>query len=311
MSSINKKHEIVYLLLLLLAALIWGTAFVAQSLGAQHVGAFTYLALRSWMGAAFLMPVIAVRDRAKRKAEGKGTTDLPFEKIPLGPVAKAGAMCGSILFIASVTQQIGIAYTTTAKSSFITALYVVIVPVLSIFIGKKPKAKIWLCIVLSVIGLYLLCMAGATGGFSVGDTWTGVSALFFALQIMAVDRYIADVDGVRLSQMQFLTVAVISTICMFFEGPSLESIWIALPSIAYAGIMSSGVAYTLQIVAQEKIEPSKAAIAMCMESVFGAISGWIVLGQVLSVREMAGCALMFTAIVLSQVPIRAPWRARK
>ncbi len=298
----RSSHEILYLSLLLLAAFIWGAAFVAQSIGAEHVGAFTYLALRSWLGAACLVPITLVRKRMSgRKSQGSSGS---------GRVAiiRAGIVCGTFLFLASAAQQIGIAYTTTAKSSFITALYVVLVPIISLVLGKKPQTKVWFCMALSVIGLYLLCMNGSGGGLTLGDSWTMVCAFLFAMQIISVDHYVAEVDAVRLAQMQFIVVAVISSFCMIFERPTLSSILDALPAILYAGIMSSGVAYTLQIVAQEKIEPTKAAIAMCMESVFGALSGWVILGQALTARELAGCTIMFVSIVLSQVSLPIPGR---
>lgn len=205
--------------------------------------------------------------------------------------------------MASAAQQIGIAYTTTAKSGFLTALYVVFVPLVSIFLGKRPEKKLWLCVLLGVAGLYFLCMKG-TEGLGAGDLWTLLCAFLFSFQILSVSHFAGLTDGIRLSVWEFLTQSVIATVLMFvLEEPEPVAIRAALPAILYAGVMSSGVAYTLQIVGQKDLNPTIASLAMCLESVFSAISGWIVLGEILSAREIFGCALMFGAIVLSQVSL--------
>lgn len=295
----DKKTPIVYLLLLILAAAIWGAAFVAQSVGAEHVGPLTFLAARSWIGAAFLIPVIAVRDRILIAQNGEN--EKPKNKTQLKTLLVGGAVTGTALFLASYSQQAGIAGTTTAKAGFITAQYVVIVPVLSIFLGQKVRGRIWGCVALAVVGLYLLSM---TGSFSLtkADALMLLCAFLFSLQIMAVNYYSPKVDTVRLACVQFFVEAVLATVFMLvFEPLDAASIKLALGAILYAGVMSSGVAYTLQIVAQRKLDPTIASIVMSLESVFSALSGWLILGQTLSVRELLGCALMFAAIVLSQI----------
>ncbi len=298
---VSRKYEMTHLGLLLLAAFIWGTAFVAQSVGAELVGPFTFLAGRSWLATVVMTPLIAAKDRILIRKTG--SSGAPANGAQRRRLLFAGCMCGVFLFAASAAQQIGIARTTTAKSSFITALYVVIVPILSIPMGRKPERKMWICILFSVIGLYLLCMTGAEG-LNDGDAWTLLCAVLFAVQILCIDHFVTHVDGFRLSRMQFLATAVLATVAMLLtETPDRNAVMAALPSIAYAGIMSSCAGYTLQIVGQTNINPSKAVLAMCMESVFGALSGWVILGQSLSLREISGCALMFAAIVLSQVSL--------
>ena len=296
-----KRTEITHTLILMLAAGIWGTAFVAQSVGADYVGAFTYLAGRSWVGVAFLLPVTACADRlALRKTGRTRAPKTPEERKTL---IRGGITCGIFLTMASAAQQIGIAYTTTAKSGFLTALYVVFVPLVSIFLGKRPEKKLWLCVLLGVAGLYFLCMKG-TEGLGAGDLWTLLCAFLFSFQILSVSHFAGLTDGIRLSVWEFLTQSVIATVLMFvLEEPDPVAIRAALPAILYAGVMSSGVAYTLQIVGQKDLNPTIASLAMCLESVFSAISGWIVLGEILSAREIFGCALMFGAIVLSQVSL--------
>ncbi len=298
-SAADKKTQIIYLLVLVLTAAIWGAAFVAQSVGADHVGPFTFLAARSWIGAVFLIPVIAVRDRILVAQNGEN--EKPKNRAQMRTLLIGGAVTGTALFLASYSQQAGIAGTTTAKAGFITAQYVVIVPILSIFLGQKVKGRIWGCVLLAVVGLYLLCM---TGSFALNraDGLMLLCAFLFALQIMAVNYFSPRVDTVRLACLQFVVEAVLATVFMLiFEPFDAASFKLALGAILYAGVMSSGVAYTLQIVAQRKLDPTVASLAMSLESVFSALAGWIILGQTLSVRELLGCALMFAAIVVSQI----------
>lgn len=289
---------------------------MAQSIGADYVGAYTFLAVRNWISFFLLIPVIRLLDlyTIKRGSSQTGQgieTEFQSDQTAgeKGPVKKgkklwiAGLVCGVFLFAGSATQQIGIAYTTAAKAGFLTSMYVVIVPVIYAIIKKGIGAKIWISVILAVAGLYLLCIKD---GFSLGkgDTIVLICALFFALQILFVDKFVPEVDAVRLSQFQFLVVAILSTICMFvMEKPTWESIYAALPAILYAGIVSSGVGYTLQIVGQTMVSPTVGGITMSLESVFAAIGGWLVLGQLLTRREFAGCAVMFAAIILAQIPI--------
>ncbi len=297
--KLDKRGELLHTLALLVCAAIWGSAFVAQSVGAEYVGAFTFLAVRNWIAVVFLIPVIYVRDTILRK-RGRPSVR-PANRTQRRCLLTGGAACGFFLCAASAFQQVGIRYTTTAKAGFITALYVVIVPILSVFFGKSVKSRIWMCVALAVLGLYLLCMRGELS-LSFGDGVVLVCAFLFACQIMTVDYFAPQVDTVRLSQTQFLVTALLSTVCMFFfEDLSTDSLIKALPSIAYAGVMSSGVAYTLQIIGQQNLNPAIASITMSLESVFAALAGWIVLGQSMTVRELAGCVLMFAAIILAQL----------
>lgn len=288
-------------LLLLLGALIWGTAFVAQSVGSGYVGPYTFLAARSWLACAFLMGLVLFR-RAGQKRRGSG---LPLW-INGKTLLKGGTLCGIALFAASAAQQAGVGTTTTAKAGFLTALYVVLVPLLGIFAGRRPGARLCVCVAVSLAGLYLLCLAGRDTLSLTGGEWLLLlCALLFSFQIMLVDRYSPRLDGVQLSLMQFFVTAVLSTVFMLaFEQPTLAQIRGAGVSILYCGILSSGVGYTLQIMGQRDLDPTIASLAMCMESVFSALAGWLILGQTLSASELTGCILMFAAIVGAQLPER-------
>ncbi len=298
----SRRSEIGHTALLVLTALIWGFAFVSQSVGADYVGTFTFQALRNWLGVAVLIPFIRISDRIMIRKTGKSSR--PATRRRKKFLMYSGVLCGILLFAASSLQQAGIAYTTTAKAGFITTLYVIIVPFLSMFGGKKPDAKLWLCVAFSLSGLYLLCISGGLDRLNRGDILIFISAFAYALQIMTVSHFIQLVDGVRLSLLQLMTTGLISTVLMIFiEKPTLQSIFAAAVPILYAGIMSSGVAYTLQIVGQKGLNPTVASLAMCLESVFSAIGGWIILGQTLTGKEITGCALMFLSIVISQIPV--------
>ncbi len=288
-------------LLLVLGALIWGVAFVAQSVGSGYVGAYTFLAARSWLACAFLLGLLFVRRAAQRR---KGVR-LPFWIKPR-TLLKGGALCGAALFAASAAQQMGVGTTSTAKAGFLTALYVVIVPALGLFAGRRPGAKLWVCVGVSVLGLYLLCLAGRDTLALTGGEWQLLlCALLFSFQILLVDHYGPRLDGVQLSFAEFFTTAVLSTVFMFvFERPDPAQIAGAAVAIAYCGILSSGVGYTLQIIGQKDLDPTIASLAMCLESVFSALAGWALLHQRLSAAETAGCCLMFAAIVGAQLPGR-------
>lgn len=290
-------------LLLVLGALIWGVAFVAQSVGSGYVGAYTFLAARSWLACAFLLGLMFVRHGIRRRQGSR----LPFWIKPR-TLFWGGAFCGIALFAASAAQQMGIGTTSTAKAGFLTALYVVIVPVLGLFAGRRPGAKLWVCVLISVAGLYLLCMAGRDTLSLTGGEWQLLlCALLFSIQIMLVGHFGPQLDGVQLSFAEFLTTSVLSTIFMFlFESPDPAQLAGAAVSILYCGILSSGVGYTLQIIGQKDLDPTIASLAMCLESVFSALAGWVVLRQTLTPVETAGCCLMFAAIVGAQLPGRKP-----
>ena len=289
-------------MLLMLCALIWGTAFVAQSAG-SGMGAFSFLAGRSWMAVLVLIPTVKAFDalhHRQGRPDGK-----PKSSAERKLLLKAGLVCGTLLFLASAAQQLGITLDpSTAKAGFLTAMYVVLVPVFGVFFGRRPGVKLWCCVAASVVGLYLLCLAGHDSLALTGGEWQLLGCAFlFATQILLVDHFSPKLDGIQLSFVQFLTVAVISTVFMLiFEQPTIEQFRLAAVAIAYCGIMSSGVAYTLQIVGQKALDPTIASLAMCLESVFSALAGWLILGETLSTTELCGCGLMFAAIVASQLP---------
>lgn len=300
-------------LLLVLCALIWGLAFVAQSAGST-LAPFAFLACRSWLAIVFLWPLCRVFDAVhRRRGEPAGPPRGEARRVLL----RGGLICGTFLFAASAAQQIGITLNpSTAKASFITAMYVVLVPVVGLLFGRKSPAQIWGCVVLSVAGLYLLCMQGGFGGVELSDGILLLCAVLFTFQIVSVDHFSPQVDGVRLSMLQFLVVAVESTIASFLtETVTLADITGAALPVLYCGILSSGVGYTLQILGQRDLNPAIASLAMCLESVFGALGGWLLLSQSLSVRELWGCALIFAAVVGAQLPlgrlIRRPARSSR
>lgn len=306
------NHKLKYNLLLMLAALIWGSAFVAQSVGMDYLGPFTFNSVRSFMGSLFLLPVIFFLDRQKQA--GRGETDGPDEGVRREePEKNAGARqqkvlltgglcCGVILTLSTSLQQIGLVYTTAGKAGFITALYILIVPLLGLFLGKKVGGKTWIGVVLAVIGMYLLCIKE---GFSIsyGDFMVLLCAFVFSIHILTVDYFSPRVDGVRLSCIQFFVCGCLCAVPMvLFERPAVEQILQAWLPLAYAGILSSGVAYTLQIITQKHLNPTVASLLMSLESVFAALTGWLILNERLSPKELLGCVLVFTAIILAQLP---------
>lgn len=301
MKQNTKIYTLTHTMMLLVASFFWGTTFVAQSLGAEYVGAGTYLALRTYIGIIFLLPFVLYRDKKDIKNSGLGPQELQDKRSrEKQAFIKGGMLAGLFIFLASFAQQYGIAYTSVAKAGFLTTLYVVFVPIISLLFGRRFDNKLWISITLSVMGMYLLCMKGSFY-LEIGDALMILSALGFSIQILAVSRYSKRIDPVKLTLAQFIIEALLATIVMLvIERPDLSSIYNALPAILYAGIFSSGIAYTLQSLGQKNLNPAIASIAMCLESVFGTLSGWIVLGQKLSLREAAGCILMFVAIVLTQ-----------
>lgn len=286
-------------LLLLLAAVIWGVAFVAQSVGMDHVGPFTFNALRSLLGGVFLIPCIFLLG----KLNGEKQVDLlPREKTERKQLLTGGILCGCILCAATNLQQVGILYTTVGKAGFITACYIVLVPIFGMFLGKKTGMGIWISVGLAVVGLYLLCLNDSLV-FGKGDLYVLGCAVLFAWHILTIDHFTELVDGVRMSCIQFLVSGSISSIFMFlFEKPSLEGILQAGIPILYAGILSSGVAYTLQIVGQKGMNPTVASLILSLESCISVLAGWLILKQALSLRELLGCAVMFGAILIAQLP---------
>ena len=289
-----KKRQARNSCLLLLTAIVWGMAFVAQSTGVEHVGPFTFNSVRNIIGGLVLIPVIMVI----RKINGE---QRPFiTKIEF----IGGVCCGIALFVASSLQQQGILYTTVGKAGFITALYVVIVPILGLFFRKKMTMLTWGCVALSVVGLYLLCMTGDSFTLNRGDLMILICAAVFAVHILIIDYFSPKGDGVMMACIQFLTCGILAGIGMAFEQPTVAQVLGAKWPILYAGILSCGVGYTLQIVGQKGVNPTVASLIMCLESVVAVIAGWLFLHEVLSVRELVGCVLMFVAIVVAQLPTK-------
>lgn len=284
-------------LLLLLTAMIWGAAFVAQSVSMDYVGPFTFLCTRSILGGVVLLPVIAVM--GKRKQEKSAEKSESRRILLLG-----GICCGIMLFIGSALQQVGIQYTTAGKAGFITAMYMVLVPICGLFFGKRPGGKTWAAVVVALVGMYLLCLYGSgIQNLSKGDLLEMLCALGFTAHILVIDHFSPKVDGVKMSCIQFFVCGILAGIFMLIlETPSWESIRAAAMPILYAGILSSGVGYTLQIVAQKDTQPTVASLLMSLESVFSLIFGWILLKEAMSGVELLGCVLMFAAIIWVQLP---------
>lgn len=284
-------------LLLLLTAMIWGAAFVAQSVSMDYVGPFTFLCTRSILGGVVLLPVIAVM--GKRKQEKSAEKSESRRILLLG-----GICCGIMLFIGSALQQVGIQYTTAGKAGFITAMYMVLVPICGLFFGKRPGGKTWAAVVVALVGMYLLCLYGSgMQNLSKGDLLEMLCALGFTAHILVIDHFSPKVDGVKMSCIQFFVCGILAGIFMLIlETPSWESIRAAAMPILYAGILSSGVGYTLQVVAQKDTQPTVASLLMSLESVFSLIFGWILLKEAMSGVELLGCVLMFAAIIWVQLP---------
>lgn len=294
----QKSKQITSSLLLAVTALIWGASFVAQSVGMDYVGPFTFNSVRLTLGGIVLIPLIILLEKNKKEeAIDKEDTKKHKKTLLLG-----GVSCGIALAVASSLQQIGISYTSVGKAGFITALYIVIVPILGLFMKKKVKFMVWVSVFLATIGLYLISI---TEGFKIGkgDLLVFLCAIFFSLHILIIDYFSPKVDGVKLSCIQFFVSGILCSIPMFlFESPKMENIMNAATPILYAGIMSCGVAYTLQIVGQKHVKPVLASLILSMESVFAALSGWLILGETLTTREIIGCLFVFAAIILAQLP---------
>ena len=288
-------------LLLLLTAFIWGVAFVAQSGGGDAVGCFTFNGVRSLIGGLVLFPVIFFLDRQKKKELGE--EQYQVQKGDKKTLILGGICCGLMLCIASNFQQFGISFTTVGKAGFITAMYILIVPLLGLFMKKKVGVKVWLGVVLATAGLYMLCMTSESFSLSKGDFLVLICAGFFSLHILIIDYFSPKVDGVRMSCIQFFVCGDISILIAFvFENPSVQGIMSGWLPILYAGVLSCGIAYTLQIVGQKNMDPTVASLILSLESVFSVLAGWLILGQTLSLREFSGCGLMFLAIILAQLP---------
>lgn len=280
--------------MLILTAFIWGTAFVAQSVGMDYLGPFTFNGVRSMIGGIALLPCIVILQKINGSSEPVSGTRKDL--------ITGGIACGLLLFVASSLQQIGIQYTSAGKAGFITAFYIVIVPVLGIFLKKKIGWKVWIAVAMALAGLYFLCM---TEKLTVGkgDILIFFCAIVFSLHILVIDHFSPKVDGVKMSCLQFFVCGIASLLPMFLtETPKLSAMINAWMPLLYAGVLSCGVAYTLQIVGQKNVNPAIASLILSLESCFSVLAGWVVLGERLSVREYVGCILMFAAIILAQLP---------
>ena len=278
---------------LLIATIIWGSAFIAQSVGMDYIGPFTFQAIRCGLAVVFLLPVIFLFDKDKKNY-------LKQWKNP--KLWKTGIICGAALFVASGLQQVGLIYTSAGKAGFITAMYIVIVPILGLLFRKRPPVTAWISVVLATVGLYLLSCAGVTE-INVGDLCLVICAIAFAVQITLIDRLAGDLDGLRINCIQSLVCATLSALVMLLtETPDLQNISSCWLPLGYAGVLSMGVAYSLQIIGQKHVEPTPASLIMSLESVFAAVFGWLLLKERMSPSEMAGCVLVFAAVILSQLP---------
>ena len=306
----GQKTQLKGVLILLLTAIIWGSSFVSQSVGAEAVEPFTFMAIRTLMGACFLLPFIIVRDKITAK---KMTKDELFVRKQIDKkTVFYGIIVGIFLAFATNIQQYAFNYSTAGKIAFVTAMYMFFVPIAGLFMKKKIPLVTWICVFLGFVGLYFLCFKPEEN-FVVnkGDILTLFCAVFFTVQILLLERFTRTCDGIKLSCVEFFTAGIITFVLMLiFNHPTLSGIKAALPSILYSGIMSCGIAYTLQAVGQKYCEATVASLLMCMESVFAVLSAAIILGERLTTREIIGCSVMFFAIVLSQVAdfIRVRWK---
>lgn len=298
-----KTNNIKGSLILIAAALIWGLAFVAQSGAAELVPPFTFNALRSFIGAFALYLFHLIVNRKEK------IPFFPKEKIERSTYIKAALTCGCCLAVSINFQQFGIAVypkgaAVEARSGFITALYVILVPIFSLFVGKKLKLSVIIGVLIAIVGVYMLCFSGGINGIYFADLLVFLCAISFSLHIMSVDKFVGFTGSVKLSIMQFLVAGFISLVLgLIFEFSQIEmsNILAAAPQILYLGIMSSGVAYTLQVVGQKYAEPAVASISMSLESVFAALGGWVISGNALASNEILGCVLVFAAIIVAQL----------
>lgn len=274
------------------ATVIWGSAFIAQSVGMDKIGPFTFQAVRCFLAVVFLFPASALFSKGK-----------PFWKSWADPALwRSGVICGLALFAASSLQQIGLVYTDAGKAGFLTAMYIVFVPFLGLFLGQKPGRNALLSLIPAIVGLYLLSCTSVSG-INKGDVLLLLCAVAFSVQILLIDRHCAGLDGLKLNCIQALVAAVLSVpwalLTETVDASRIASCWLPL---GYAGVLSMGVAYTLQIVGQKRVAPSAAALLMSLESVFAALFGWLLLHETMTRAEELGCVLVFAAVVISQLP---------
>lgn len=291
------KTQIKGSLCLLLTTIIWGFAFIAQSVGMDKIGPFTFQTIRCLLAVLFLFPCSFLMEMGKCSAKAS------FAKWKNPQLWKVGLLCGSALFVAASLQQIGLVYTDAGKAGFLTAMYIVWVPVLGAFLGQKPPFSTVFSVIMAVVGLYLLSCMGATG-INKGDLFLMGCALAFAVQIRCIDRFAGALDGLRLTCVQSLVVAVFSIPFMLgMETVDIPSVIACWKPLCFAGILSMGVAYSLQVVGQKSLEPTTASLIMSLESVFAVLGGWWLLNERMTPWEITGCVLVFAAVILSQIPV--------
>ena len=309
----NRKREIRGTLMLFLTAFIWGTAFVAQKSGMDTISPVAFNGIRTLIGAISLLPVIALMNVLGKKGEAKESAI--DEKKQKKLLWTGGILCGLFLMAAGNVQQIGMYWTTAGKTGFITALYVILVPLIGLFLKKKIRPIFWACVAASAVGLYLLCIpaAGGFGAVNKGDVIVFICAFLFSGHILVIDYFSPKVDGVKMSCIQFFVAGGLSCILMFFidpalgfELPDLGDLQAGWFQLCYAGIMSCSVAYTLQVVAQADVNPTLSSMILCLESVFAVLAGAVLLGEGMGLREIIGCILMFAAIMVAQLPAKEP-----
>ena len=291
------KKQLKGSLALLFGTFIWGSAFIAQSVGMDLIGPFTFQAIRCLLAVVFLFLITLVFD-------WKIGIKSAFRKWKSKRLWLAGSICGCALFVAASLQQIGLVYTDPGKAGFLTAMYIVLVPMLGIFVHRKPGLNAVFSVMLALVGLYLLSFMGVTS-INLGDLFLIGCALGFAVQILLIDRFAQDLDGLRLNCVQALVVAVLSVPFMLLteelEMGNILACWLPL---GFAGILSMGVAYSLQIVGQKNLEPTTASLIMSLESVFAALGGWLILHNTMTPRELCGCGLVFAGVIISQLPTK-------
>lgn len=292
------KKQLEGTLALLFGTLIWGMAFVAQSVGMELIGPFTFQAIRCGLGAAFLFLVAPVFDWKDGLRQSIKKWMSP--KLWIG-----GGVCGLALFVATSLQQIGLIYTAPGKAGFLTAMYIVLVPLLGVFVHRKPEINAVFSVLLALAGLYLLSFMDI-GQINIGDLFLIGCALAFAVQILLIDRFAPDLDGLRLNCIQALVVSLLSVPGIFLNQETVD--WVNIRScwlpLGFAGILSMGVGYSMQIIGQKRMSPTAASLLMSLESVFAALGGWLLLHDTMTTLELTGCALVFAGVIMSQLPVK-------
>ncbi len=296
----TKRQQAVSYILLIIGAFIWGSAFIFQKKGMDYIDPFAFNGIRNLIGSAVLLPFIFISDKRK------DSETLKKEKASRKLLLKAGVICGVFLAAASAAQQFALKYTSTGKVGFITTLYIIFVPIVGVFIGKRFRPILWISAALAIVGLYVLCIKKGEGfSLSLGDWLALLCAFLFAFQILSLDKFTPLVNPVKLACVEFFVCGVICCALMFiFEKPTLSSILAAYIPLLYAGLLSTGVAYTFQAVAQKHANPVMASLIMSLESVFCVLTGWALLHEVLTPRETVGCVIIFIGVIIAQLPER-------